>query len=68
MPVDNISTASGGVTYPSQYQPANLSASQIGNYNTLYTEILGITGESQQLYTRSGPNLTLNPPGSEMFD
>lgn len=67
-PVDNISTASGGVTYPSQYQPANLPASQIGNYNTLYTEVLGITGESQELYTRSGPNLTLNPPGSSMFD
>jgi len=68
MPVNNISTASGGVTYSSQYQPAGLPASQIGNYNTLYTEVLGITGESQELYTRSGPNLTLNPPGSSIFD
>src|SRR6202012_3425540 len=67
-PIDNISTASGGVTFPSQYQPANLPSSQIGNYNTLYAEVLGITGQSQDLYTRSGPNLTLSPPGSYMFD
>jgi len=68
MPVDNISTSAGGITFPTQYQPSNLPGSQIGNYNTLYTEVLGLTGESQDLYTRSGPNLTLNPPGSYMFD
>jgi hypothetical protein len=68
MPIDNISTASGGVKFSSQYQPASLPAPQVGNYNTLYAEVLGITGQSQELYTRSGPSLTLNPPGSYMFD
>jgi hypothetical protein len=66
-PVDNIETSPGGVNYGG-YQPSNLPSSQIGNYNLLYTEVLGITGQGQTLYTRSGPNLTLNPVGSYMFD
>jgi hypothetical protein len=67
-PVDNIETSPGGVTYGSAYQPANLPSSQIGTYNNLYTSVLGITGQGQDLFTRSGPNLTLQPPGSYMFD
>jgi hypothetical protein len=66
-PVDNIETSPGGVTYGG-YQPSTLPSSQIGNYNTLYTDVLGITGQGQDLFTRSGANLTLNPPGSYMYD
>jgi hypothetical protein len=67
-PVDRIDTQSGGVSYPSIYQPANLPSSQINTYNNLYTSVLGITGQSQDLFTRSGPALTLQPPGSYMYD
>lgn len=61
--------ASGpGVTYPSQYVPASVPNSQISTWRTLYSEVLGIVSQPQDLYTRSGPNLTLQPPGSYMFD
>ncbi len=33
-----------------------------------YSEILGIVNQPQQLFTRSGANLTLNPAGTPMFD
>ncbi len=58
----------GGVTYPSAYIPAGLPTSQINTYNNLYSEVLGIVDIPQDLYTRSGPQLTLQPEGSFMYD
>jgi len=57
-----------GVTFPSTDQPAGLPASQIGNWNRLYAEVLGMVTQPQTLYTRSGSQLTLQPPGSFMYD
>jgi hypothetical protein len=57
-----------GLTFPSQYIPTGIPTSQLGTYKTLYSEVLGIVSQPQDLYTRSGANLALNPPGSFMYD
>jgi hypothetical protein len=57
-----------GINYTAVDQPANLPSSQISKWNTYYSEILGIVNQPQQLFTRSGPNLSLNPPLTPMFD
>jgi hypothetical protein len=57
-----------GVTYPSAYRPVSVPSSQISTYNKLYSEVLGIVSQPQDLYTRSGAQLTLQPPGSYMYD
>lgn len=57
-----------GVTYPSMYRPAAVPTSQITTWNKYYSEVLGIVDQPQDLYTRSGSQLTLQPPGSYMFD
>ena len=61
-------TSGGGMTYPSQYRPVGVPSAQISNYNKLYSEVLGIVDQSQDLFTRTGPQLTLQPPGSFMYD
>jgi len=58
----------GGLTWPSNYLPAGLPSSQNGTYETYAAEVLGIVDQSQVLYTRSGPQLSLQPLGSNMFD
>jgi hypothetical protein len=57
-----------GIVFPSTVQPDGLPSNQKGNWNRLYSEVLGIVHQPQTLYTRSGPNLTLQPPGSFMYD
>jgi hypothetical protein len=52
----------------SAYQPASLPSSQQINYDTLYTYVTGLVDQPQQLFTRTGANLTLNPAGTPMFD
>ena len=50
---------------PSGYPtPSNLASAQGTTYEQLYSEVLGIVGQSQVAYTRSGPNLSLNPVGT----
>lgn len=61
-------TSGGGMTYPSSVVPAAVPSSQVGNYRKLYTEVLGMVDQSQDLFTRSGAQLDLQPPGSSMFD
>jgi hypothetical protein len=61
-------TSGGGMTYPTAYRPAGVPTNQFGAYNKLYSEVLGIVNQSQDLFTRSGSQLTLQPPGSYMFD
>ena len=58
----------GGLLYPDAYRPTGVPSSQVNTYNNLYSEVLGIVDQPQDLYTRSGPQLTLQPPGSSMFD
>jgi hypothetical protein len=45
-----------------------LPSTSLNTYNQLYNEVLGVISQPQDLYTRSGPLLTLNPPGTPMFD
>jgi hypothetical protein len=66
-PVYQIGTGPG-VEISSAYQPVGLPSSQVSNWNKYYSEVLGIVDQPQQLFTRSGANLTLNPPGTPMFD
>lgn len=61
-------TSMPGVNFPSQYVPADVPTSQISKWRTLYAETLGIVTQPQDLYTRSGSQLSLQPPGSFMFD
>jgi hypothetical protein len=60
-------TNGSGINFPVAYQPANLPSSQITNWNNLYVQVLGIVSQPQVMYTRSGANLTLNPPGTLAF-
>jgi hypothetical protein len=66
-PVDQIGSGTG-ISYSAADQPVGLPSSQVTNWNKYYSEVLGIVNQPQILYTRSGPNLTLNPVGTPMFD
>ena len=69
-PVDQIGQSgfAPGLNFPSQYIPAGVPTTQYATYEQLYEEVLGIVTQPQMLYTRSGSQLTLNPPGTPMFD
>ncbi len=66
-PVYQINSGSG-VTLPTQYIPAGVASNQITTYNTLYDDVLGIVSQPQNLFTRAGQNLALQPAGSFMYD
>jgi hypothetical protein len=55
-----------GINFTSQ--PAGLPATQVTNWQNLYAQVLGLVSQPQVMYTRSGSNLTLNPPGTPGFD
>ena len=57
-----------GIQYSSAERPVGLPSSQVGTWNRYYSEILGIVNQPQQLFTRSGAMLSLNPVGTPMFD
>ena len=60
--------AGAGISMPSAYIPAALPATQTNNWNSLYAQVLGLVSLPQTLYTRQGPNLSLQPLGSPAFD
>lgn len=66
-PVYQIGSGSG-ILYSAATQPVGLPSSDVSSWNTYYSEVLGIVNQPQQLFTRSGPQLTLLPPGTPMFD
>jgi hypothetical protein len=66
-PVYQITNGSG-ISFPSSVRPGDVPTSQVSTYNKLYAEVLGLVSQPQDLYTRSGPQLTLQPAGSSMFD
>jgi hypothetical protein len=66
-PVYQVGSGSG-IQYSAADQPVGLPASQVSTWNKYYSELLGIVNQPQQLFTRSGANLTLNPTGTPMFD
>jgi hypothetical protein len=66
-PVYQIDSGSG-IQYDASTQPVNLPTNQVSKWNQLYSYVLGIVNQPQQLFTRSGAQLTLNPNGTPMFD
>jgi len=66
-PVYQIGSNSG-IQYSAGTQPIGLPSSQVGTWNKYYSEVLGIVDQPQQLFTRSGASLALNPVGTPMFD
>ena len=66
-PVYQINSGSG-ITLPTQFIPAGVASNQITTYNTLYDDVLGIVSQPQNLFTRAGQNLALQPAGSFMYD
>ena len=71
LPVDQIGPSSGtapGINFSSDYIPAAVPTAQQSTYKKLYEEVLGIVTQPQTLYTRTGSQLTLNPPQTPMFD
>ncbi len=57
-----------GVQISSAYQPVGLPTSGDSKWDSYYSELLGIVDQPQQLFTRTGSALTLNPAGTPMFD
>ena len=67
-PVYQIGNQVAGTAYTGATQPAGLPSNQVNNWNKYYSEVLGIVDQPQQLFTRTGAQLTLNPVGTPMFD
>ncbi len=67
-PVYQIGNQVAGTAFTGDTQPANLPSNQVNTWNKYYSEILGIVDQPQQLFTRSGAQLSLNPVGTPMFD
>ena len=61
-------TNGSGIPTSAYPTPAGLAASQATTFAQYYSEVLGIVGQSQVMYTRAGPNLALQPPGGFGFD
>jgi Carboxypeptidase regulatory-like domain len=66
-PVYQLGTTSGAGTGVSVLPPAGWTGTA-ANWGRDYAATLGIVSASQIAYTRSGPNLTLNPPLTPAFD
>jgi hypothetical protein len=66
-PVYQLGTASGAGIDMTGYIPANFTGST-KNWGRDYAEALGIVSISQVAYTRTGNNLTLNPPLTPAYD
>ena len=58
----NINFSSGN------YMPATVASSSASAWNALYSEVLGLVGQPQVVYTRAGKELTLQPVGSSATD
>lgn len=61
-------TNGSGIASSGYPTPSNLGSSQATSWDQYYSEILGIVGQSQVMYSRTGSNLTLNPVGTPGFD
>ncbi len=63
----NVYQIGSGQGVTNSYVPTGFSG-PAGTYKTYYNEVLGIVSQPQTLYTRSGPQLALQPLGTPMFD
>ena len=66
-PTYQLGTSSGAGIDMTGYIPANFSGSTT-SYGRDYASLLGIVSISQVAYTRTGNNLTLNPPLTPAYD
>ncbi len=77
---DNGAGVNNSVTYESynagfnwsspsiQYIPTTVPSSNYSTYETLYSEVTGMIAATQVMYTRKGPQLNLQPLGSNAAD
>src|SRR5882724_8673278 len=56
-----------GIAFSSNNRPAGLPSTQNTTWEQLYAEALGMVSQTQALYTRTLPNLTLNPVGVPIY-
>jgi hypothetical protein len=61
-------TNGNGIPTSAYPTPDGLASTQATTFAQYYSEVLGIVGQSQVMYTRAGQNLTLQPPGGFGFD
>lgn len=67
--ISYLSTSSGqNWTSPIQYIPTTVPSSQYSNYETYYSYVLGLVSSTQVMYTRSLPNLGLEPLGTPALE
>ncbi len=62
--VSGLTMTAGGISY----RPAGLPSTQQSNWDNLYAQALGLVTLPQVVYTRSGPQLNLQPLGTPAFD
>jgi len=63
----NVYQIGSGQGVTNTFVPTDFSG-PAGTYKTFYNEALGIVSQPQTLFTRSGPQLNLQPLGTPMFD
>ncbi len=56
-----------GVAFSAANRPAGLPSSQNTTWDQLYAETLGFVSQTQALYTRTLPTLSLNPVGDPIY-
>jgi hypothetical protein len=61
-PVYQLGTTAGAGIDMTGFLPANLAASSASTFGRDYAAVLGIVSVAQTAFTRTGANLTLNPP------
>ncbi len=67
--ISYLSTSSGfNWTSPVNYIPTSVPSSPYSSYETLYAEALGMISSTQVMYTRAGPQLNLQPLGTQATD
>src|SRR5262249_42318406 len=60
--------SNSGISNSSYPVPTGLPSSSLNSWAAMYAEVLGIVGQTQVMYSRSGNNLQLNPLGTPGFD
>jgi hypothetical protein len=56
-----------GIAFSAANRPAGIPSNQTTTWDQLYAETLGFVSQTQALYTRSLPALTLNPVGAPIY-
>ena len=59
---------SSGLSFSGFNYPTGVSSSQYSNFQNLYAEVLGMVGQSQVAYTRTGSSLAIQPVGSRAYE